>query len=138
MSKRDLKNNISALVGFNPQALSGTSDITGEIIDTKGYSSVMWILSTDDIAVGSLDAQLLIQEGDAANLSDAATVAAADLEGTVAATAIAETDDSVTKKIGYKGSKRYVRSNLTVTTNAGTDVVACTCILGHAASNPVS
>ena len=134
MSKRDLKNDISTSVAIEPQALSGTNDLTGEIIDTKGYSSVTFVLLTDAIAVGSLDAQLLIQEGDAANLSDAAT--ATDLVGTAAATAIAETDDKVTKTIAYIGSKRYVRSNLTVTTNAGTDVVGAVCILGHAQSNP--
>ncbi len=138
MSTRDLKNNIGALVAIEPQALSGTSDLTGEIIDTKGYSSVTFVLTTRTMAATTLDAQLLIQEGDASNLSDAAAVADGDLIGTEAATAISPTSDKVTVKIGYKGSKRYVRSNLTVTGNNGTDIVCGTAILGHAMSNPVS
>lgn len=126
----DLKSNLAASVAFPPQALSGTTDITGETIDTFGYESVLFVLSTDAIAASSLDAQLLIQEGDASNLSDAAAVADVDLIGTEAATAIADTDDKVTKTIGYTGGKRYIRSNLTVTSNDGTDVVSCVCLLG--------
>ena len=60
----DLKNNIAVAVGFNPQALSGTTDITGEIIDTFDYDSVTFVLTCDDVAATTLDAQLLIQEGD--------------------------------------------------------------------------
>lgn len=138
MSKRDLKNSIATSVAIEPQALSGNTDLTGEIIDTKGYSSLTFVLQTDAIAASTLDAQLLIQEGDAANLSDAAAAADADLIGTEAATAIANSDDKVTKRIGYKGNKRYVRCDLTVTSNNGTDVVGAIAVQGHATNNPTS
>ena len=95
----DLKNNITTLNAFHPQALSGTTDITGAIIDAKGYGAVTFVLQTDAIAATDLDAQLLIQEGDDSGLSDAAAVADAFLIGTEAETAIAETDDKVTKRI---------------------------------------
>ena len=52
------------------------------------------------------------------------------LLGTEAATAIDESDDKASKRIGLRVSKRYCRSNLTVTANDGTDVVACMAILG--------
>ena len=126
----DLHNNITPTVAFAPQALSGTSDLTGETIDTKGYSAVEFILSTDAIAAGSLDAQLLVQEGDEDDLSDAAAVADAFLIGTEADTAIAETDDKASKRIGLRITKRYCRANLTVTANDGTDVVSCVALLG--------
>ena len=126
----DLHNNISPAVAIIPQALSGTSDLTGQTLDTQGYSAVEFILNTDAIAASSLDAQLLIQEGDESDLSDAAAVADTFLIGTEAATAIADTDDKVSKRIGLRVTKRYCRANLTVTANDGTDVVACVALLG--------
>ena len=129
-SPADLKNNITLSSGFIPQALSGTSDIVGDIIDTRGYDSLTFVLSTDAIAASSLTAQLLIEEGAVANLSDATAVADADLLGTEAATAITQASDSVVLHIGYTGSKRYVRPTLTVSANDGTDVVSCIAIQG--------
>jgi hypothetical protein len=130
MSNTDIHNNITPSVAIEPQALSGTTDVVGEIIDTKGYSACEFVLVTDAIAVGSLVAQLLIEECDAAAMGDAATVADEFLIGTEAATAIVETDDKVAKRVGLRITKRYARATLTVTTNAGTDVVAGVCLLG--------
>ena len=135
---REKKNDLKVSVGIEPQALSGTSDLAGEIIDTQDFESLTYVLSTDAIAASSLDAQLEIEEGDEANLSDAAAVADADLVGLEDDTAIAETDDKVSKKIGYVGNKRYVRANLVVTANDGTDVVSCLAIQAHANAKPVA
>ena len=126
----DLHNNITPSVAIEPQALSGTTDVVGSIIDTKGYSACEFVLITDAIAVGSLDAQLLIEEGDASNLSDAAAVSDTFLIGTELLTAISETSDKVAKRIGLRITKRYARATLTVTANDGTDIVAAICILG--------
>ena len=126
----DIHNNITPSVAIEPQALSGTTDVVGEIIDTKGYSACEFVLITDAIAVGSLDAQLLIEEGDASNLSDAAAVSDTFLIGTEALTAISATDDKVAKRLGLRITKRYARATLTVTTNAGTDVIGAVCLLG--------
>ena len=128
MSVEELQDLAKFNVGFNPQALSGTTDIVGEIIDMQGYRSCTFILQTDDIAVGSLVAQLLIEDGDNSGLSDAAAVADTFLSGTEAGTAITETTDSAALAVTYVGPKRYVRATLTVTTNAGTDVVACAAV----------
>lgn len=135
--KKSLVNGLKGLVGFAGQALSGTTNITGEIIDTQGYHSAAIFLMTDGIAASSLDAQLEIQHGDEDDLSDADAVEDADLVGTEASTAIAETDDKVVKSIGYIGNKRYIRPDLVVTANNGTDVVSCLVVLGHALAEPV-
>lgn len=138
MTNKDMKNRIDVRVGFNPQALSGTNNIVGEIIDRQGFDSLTFALMTDDIAVGSLVAQLLIEESDDSAFSSSNEVADGDLLGTEDETAIDENDDSVVKRIGYVGGKRYVRATLVVDTNAGSDVVACAAILGHAHHSPVA
>lgn len=130
-NRSSIKDSAKMEVAFPPQALSSTTDITGEVIDTQGFEEVVFVLQTDAIAASSLDAQLLISEDDDSGFGTSSAVDDADLVGTEAATAIDEDDDKVTKKIAYVGSKRYVRCDLTVTTNNGTDVVACMAILGR-------
>jgi len=135
---KDMFNDIETRVAIEAQALSGTSDLTGQIIDRQGFESVTFVVSADAIAAADLDTLLNIEDGDDSGLSDAAAVADADLIGTEANTAIADTDDKVSKRIGYKGGKRFVRANLTVTNNDGTDVFSGICILGHANVMPVT
>ena len=134
----DIHNNFTPSVAIYPQALSGTTDIVGSIIDTQGYSACEFVLICDAVAATSLDAQLLIEEGAVANLSDAAAVSDTFLIGTEALTAIAETDDKVAKRIGLRITKRYARATLTVTANDGTDIVAAICILGGSRYLPES
>jgi len=132
-----MKSDLKLQVAIEPQALSSTTDITGEEIDTQGFDSLTFALHTDAIAVGTLVAQLEIQHSDVSG-SGFTAVADADLTDLESTTAIIETDDKVTKKIGYIGEKRFVRSNLVVTTNAGTDVVSGLAVLGHADAKPVA
>lgn len=134
----ELVNDCDVRVAITPQALSGTTDLTGETIDRKGYDHIMFVLITDALAASDLDAELLIQEGDASDLTDASAVADVDLILLESSTAIADTDDKVAKKIGYKGAKRYCRSNLTVTNNDGTDVVSGLAVLTGAHTKPVA
>ena len=129
-SPYDLKNNVTVSSGFDPQALSSTTDIVGNIIDMQGFDSLTFVLQTDAIAASNLAAVLLIEEDDASNLASASAVADADLLGTEADTAITQATASASLSIGYTGSKRYVRPTLTVTTNDGTDVVSCLAIKG--------
>lgn len=134
---KDLKNDLKTLVAIKPQALSGTTDIVGEVIDRQGYDSVMFSLLTDAIAASSLAALLLIEESDASG-SGFAAVADADLVGVESDTAITNASDTVATKVGYKGTKRYVRATLDITANNGTDVVAAIAVLGHAHAKPVA
>lgn len=135
---RDLKNDLKAMVALKPTALSTTTDLVGSIIDLQGFDSCMFHVITPDIASVDLAAQLLIEHGDAANLSDASAVADADLIGLESDTAIGPaTNGNSNLKVGYKGTKRYVRATLDVSANAaGTDVIACSAVLGLPALGP--
>ncbi len=127
----DLYNNIKTQVAFMPQALVTAVDITGNIIDTHEFESVTFVLATDSIANGVLDAALLIQEDDNASMSSPTSVASGDLIGTTASTRITSATASATHRLGYSGEMRYVRAKLDIVTNTGTDVVSCVAILGH-------
>ncbi|RLB87082.1 MAG: hypothetical protein DRH26_16305, partial [Deltaproteobacteria bacterium] len=73
------------------------------------------------------------------DLSDAANVADADLFGTEAgASFTADTDDAKTGKIGYKGTKRYVRCNIVSTSTSTGALIAMLAILAAPANRPQS
>ena len=115
---RDLHNNIKAEVALNVSAISTNTTTAGNIIDMRGFGAAEFILLSGALTDGAYTA--LVQEGDAANLSDAASVADADLLGTEAAASLALTDDNAVKKIGYIGNKRYLKG---VATPTGTHTV---------------
>lgn len=135
--RKDIVSDLKGVVAVEPQALSGTNNLVGEIIDTQGYESLALFLATDAIAASNLDATLLVEESDDSGFSSSNEVADADLIGLESATAIADTDDKVVKAIGYVGSKRYVRVTVDVSANDGTDVVGVVGVLGHPLAAPV-
>jgi hypothetical protein len=136
---KDLKNDVKILNGLLPQAMSGTTDIKGEVIDRQGFDSVTFAVILGATAASSLAAQIEVQESDTTTDGDFTAVADADLIGTELETKIVHGDDTnLVRKIGYKGTKRYCRMVWDISANNGTDVVGGVAILGHAHAKPVA
>ncbi len=132
---KDNHHDMVPAVALNLQTISSDTTTNGNIIDLAGFESCEFVFVTGTLTDG--DYAVLIQEGDAANLSDAAAVADADLIGTEAlASFAADTDDNVLSKIGYKGGKRYVRFNVVSTNTSSGAVLGAVCIKGHPAHAP--
>ena len=80
-----------------------------------------------------------LEHGDDSGLSDTATPAAADLVGTLALMNFQYDDDIECRKIGYVGSKRYIRATITPTGNdSGALPVAMVAIMGNPTSSPTA
>lgn len=135
---KDLHNNIKVTPAVHPKTSVGNEALVGEIIDRAGYESLEFAISYGTKTDGTVT--VLVEDGDDAALADAAAVADADLHGTEAAAGAADAADSSesAKKIGYRGSKRYVRMTLTTASNAGSCPVSAVAILGHASHAPVA
>lgn len=132
-SKKDLKNNIEVVDAFDA-AISSDTTTSGDIIDTQGYQSATFVLRPFAYTDGTYTP--VIQDGDAANLSDAAAVEDTYLLGTEAAAAI-DADDEI-RTIGYAGKKRYIRLQVASTsTTSGASLIG-ECILGHPEDAPVT
>ncbi len=118
---RDFHNKSTILKSIVPQVASGT--VTGTMVDCLGADSVEFVIDVGAIvAAGNITFKL--QEGDASDGSGATDVAAADQLGTVVDPAVASTP----QKLGYIGSKRYVR--VVATLNSGTSVaIGATAVL---------
>ena len=134
--KKELFSTVSASVAFNNQAISTDTTTNGNIIDTRGYESILFVMQSATLTDGTYTP--LIQEGDDSGLSDAAAVADADLTDTEADQAFAATDDNATKKIAYVGSKRYVRLNIVSASTSSGGTLGAVAILGHPLSAPTT
>lgn len=140
--KADLHDNVSIQRVISPVAIGTTgTGQTGKIIDRQGYGGVEF-----DVAYGTITATnavytLTIKEGDVT--SAMTSVADADLLGLEAnavpatGTRTSGSTKNVTKRIGYKGIKRYVQANLKSTATAGT-LVAVNAILHKPELAPVA
>lgn len=133
----DQKSDLKTYVALTPRAAIATDTTTvGAIIDRKGFESVTFSIISGVLTDGAY--AVLIEEGDAANLSDAAAVADADLIGTEALAGFAATDDATAKTIGYIGVKRYVRLSIVSTSTSTGGFLAATAILGNPHNAPTS
>lgn len=130
MASRDLVHNIEIVQAVAPAVLTATN--TSAAVDTGGYESVTVAINTGAIAGSGLFAPKL-QESDTTTSGDFTDVAAGDLLGSfpddLAATSV--------YKVGYLGSKRYVRTVLTLV--SGTSIAAgATIVLGNPRNAPTA
>ena len=112
-------------------------------IDRSGFQSLTFAIQTGAIATGGATFAVTVKEADAADYSDAAAVADADMismsAGVAPETAASFTGANAdsTFKVGYIGLKRYVQLTITPASNAGNAALAVVAALGHAAVRPV-
>jgi hypothetical protein len=141
MASKDLMNHIHT-VALIPPAVGITNANTAavsSIIDTSGYESCTLVLVTGTETDADATFTVSVEHGDVSNLSDTAAPASTDLVGTTALASFTFAGDNVTRKIGYIGSKRYVRLTVTPAANdAGIYYLSGVAVLGHARNKPTS
>jgi len=134
----DLHNNCRTLRILSPAAAGTTgTGRTGTIIDRQDYGGVELIMDYGAVAATGTTITVTVLEGSVTGIMTA--VADADLLGTEALAGLAAqartsgVSTNVTKRVGYKGSKRYVTVKEVPTGAAsGTtinDIVGCAAVL---------
>ncbi|HYH63347.1 MAG TPA: hypothetical protein VD866_01475 [Urbifossiella sp.] len=128
--RQDLHNNIQVLSVIDPYD-HGTGDTAkvGEIIDRQDAQALEFIIQTGSLADADATFTVLVEDGDASDLTGGAAVVDAELLGTEAGASFIFSDDNKVAKIGYLGSKRYVRLTLTPANNTGAVLVSACAIL---------
>jgi hypothetical protein len=122
---RDLANNIDFKRGISPVATAAdNTPVVSQILDTVGYDAVAFAILTGAIPDADATFVVLVEHGDVANLSDAAAVPDEYLNGTEALAGFQFDDDNECRKIGYTGTKRYVRVTVTPANNASATLIA--------------
>lgn len=130
---RDLANHIEVRRAISPAAaVTDNTPFVSQIIDIAGFEQLAFAINLGAIADADATFAVLVEHGDAANLSDAAAVPDAQLTGTEASAGFKFDDDNKVRKIGYVGSKQYVRLTITPTGNSGNVFLSAIAILSGA------
>ena len=120
---------------FNPgAAVTNNTAFVSNIIDTAGYGSLVLAVHTGSIADVDVTFTLLLEESNDSAMGSANAVADSDLIGTEAGCAPLFSNDNTVGKLGYIGSKRYVRMTITPAANTGDIYLSGVAILGHSQS----
>ncbi len=135
---RDLHNNVAVRRAISPVSVADTTAQVSQIIDTTGFESLEFAINIGSVGDADATFTVLVEDGAAANLSDAAAVADDDLLGTELLAGFQFDDDNEVRKIGYVGNKRYVRLTITPVNNALAALVSAVAVLGHPRNAPVA
>ncbi len=133
---RDLHNNIEHRRVISPSRTTNDTPLVGQIIDHANREHVEYLIATGTLADADATFTVLLEDGDAANLSDNAAVADAFLLGTEAGASFAFGDDDEVRKLGYIGIKRYSRLTITPANNTGNADIAAVAILAGSRKLP--
>lgn len=136
----DLHNNSRTAVAIAPVAVGTTgTGQTGKVIDRRGYGGVEFVCAYGTITSTAATLTVTVKEGDATgsltSVADADLLGTEVLAGVAAAVRTSGTSKNVTKRVGYRGSKRYVQCNIKSTATAGT-LVSATAVLHNPSVAP--
>lgn len=122
----DLHNNVRTKSVIAPVAIGANATKTGVVIDRQGYGGVEFVASYGSVTTTGTVVTLVVKEGDATgsltSVADANLLGTETLASLAAGARVAGAGKEVTKRVGYKGSKRYVSVNAIST---GTTSVGC-------------
>lgn len=133
---QDLFNHITPRRVISPVSVADNTAQVGQIIDRQGYESVTYIIATGSLADADATFAVLLEESDDAAFATSNAVADGDLLGTEALAGFQFDDDNETRKLGYRGNKRYTRLTITPAANASAALLAAVCVLGHPSNSP--
>lgn len=136
---RDFANSLEVRRAISPAAAkTDNTPFVSQIIDLSGFSMLVFAILLGSLADADATFTVLVEHGDQANLSDAAAVPDASLTGSEASAGFDFSADNKVRKIGYVGSKRYVRLTVTPANNAGDAYLSAVAILSGGRYSPTA
>jgi hypothetical protein len=138
---KELHHNIKTSTALAPVTIDTDTTTEGEVIDTQGFGSTEFAISAGVLADGVFTAVLMESNtvDGGGDMTSETEVVAADLVGDLPSLQNDDGDDSgLTKKVGYKGSKRYVRLDIASTGTDDGGLISAIAIQDSARNAPVS
>lgn len=140
----DLHSSIKQKLAITPTAAGATGTTTGKIIDRQGYGGVEFLVGYGAITTTGTVVTLVMKEGDVTgtltSVADADMLGTEALAGLAAGARTSGTGQQVVKRVGYKGTKRYVQLNFTNTGTTSAGLVWSSAVMFNpevaAVSNP--
>ncbi len=136
---RDYGNHIEVRRAISPAAaVTDNTPFVSQVIDLAGFEKLVFAILLGSLADADATFTVLVEHGDAADLSDGEAARDAALTGTEASASFTFADDNKVRKIGYVGSKRYVRLTVTPANNTGNAFIAAVAILSGSRYRPTA
>lgn len=139
----DLHNSIDQIRVIGPVAIGANATKTGVIVDRRGFGGVEFVCAYGAVTTTGTVCTVVVKEGDVTGTMT--SVADADLLGTEALASLLATtprtsgvSQNVAKRIGYKGTKRYVQVNAVSTGVTSVGCVSVTALLFNPAVAPLA
>lgn len=138
----DLHSNMKQARVIGPVAIGANATVSGKVIDRQGYGGVEFVASYGAIVTTGTVVTLVVKEGDATG--SLTSVADADLLGTEALASrlggatTSGTGSNVAKRVGYKGTKRYVTVDAVKTGTTSVGCVSVNAVMFNPEFAPVS
>ena len=136
---RDIFNNHNLNRALSPVSVADNTAQVTQTLDMQGLNAAFLAILTGSLADADATFAVTIFEGNASDMSDETAVAAKDILGTTALASFLFSDDDKCFKIGYAGSKRYIRAKITPANNASAALLAAVWVtepLNQPAPNP--
>ncbi len=135
---KDLHSSIKVSRAISPVVITaGDATLTGEIIDTLDYDSLEFAVASGAVTDGVFTCA--VWHDDASNMATEAVCTSAELLGSAPVfTGVTAADDNTVKRVGYRGSKRYVRIKAVQTGATTGGYLTAIAIQGHAHVAPVA
>lgn len=132
----DLHNNCRTAVSVVAVAIGANATKTGLVVDRQGFSAVEFVVNYGSVTTTGTVVTVVALEGDVTgtmtSIADADLLGTEALAGLAAATPrTAGTTKEVTKRLGYRGIKRYVSMNTISTGVTSVGCVAATVIMAE-------
>lgn len=138
---RDFLHSVVAKRAISSTRVTDNTAQVSQIISLQGFEAALFTINIGTIADADATFAVLLEEGDATNLSDAATVANADMISESSAVPLTAAgfqfdSDNQVRTLGYIGGKAYIRLTITPSANTGNADIGATCLLSRAGLRP--
>ncbi len=120
---RDITNNLTLKRALAP-VVAGTDNTAyvSQILDTRDYDAVMLAIQIGTNTDVDVTFTVLLEESNDSGMSGQNAVADADMNGTELLAGFQFDDDNECRKLGYIGSKRYIRATITPANNGAGNI----------------
>jgi len=131
--KLNLHEECRTFTALAPAAMTTVAGRTGKIIDRRGYNGVEFVVAYGSITATDATITLLIKDGDVTgtmtSVADTYLNGTEVLAGVAAGARTSGTGKNVTKRLGYKGNKRYVQLSVSASTVTAATIIGATAVL---------
>lgn len=136
---QDLLDKIHPIRALSPVATPADNTVqVTQIINRQGFESLTFLIATGALPDADATFTVALFEDDAAGMGTETAVAAGDIVGTLALAGFIFSDDDKVFKVGYRGTKQYVRAKITPAANTSASLLCVIAVLAHASQLPTA